>query len=200
MTWWTRSFALVALCLGLVACTAPGVGPAANGPSARQVDTNQPLRPGPGAAQVQTQSQPVSASLNGGFGAAVPALPPTAEATGTGVIVNDDTLQAALVGDTSINEGGSGFYRIDLAKASDVDRVFDIQINDGSANRIDQDGSNQDIIWGGYYDVRYVSTGEVVRVVEDRIPGAAIQIVKGRIDEAADVAMWKPKRSKWTRK
>ena len=113
-----------------------------------------------------------------------------AEATGTGVIVNDDTLQAALVGDTSINEGGSGFYRIDLAQASDVDRVFDIQINDGSANRIDQDGSNQDIIWGGYYDVRYVSTGEVVRVVEDRIPNGTDPALGDRPATGPGDASW----------
>ena len=92
------------------------------------------------------------------------------EATGIGTILNDDSLQAALVGAPSIDEGSNGFYQINLSQASDVDQVFDIQINDGSANRVDQDGSNQDIIWGGYYDLRYISTGEVVRVVENRIP------------------------------
>ena len=92
------------------------------------------------------------------------------DATGTGTILNDDGLQASLVGDTTINEGNSGVYHIELTNPSAVDQTFDVQINDDSAHRIDADASGQDIIWGGYYDVRNSSTGEVIRVVENRVP------------------------------
>ena len=59
---------------------------------------------------------------------------------------------AKIVGATSINEGSKASYMVQLDKAVDEDVWFKIQTLDGSAHRVDQLASNQDIIWGGYYD------------------------------------------------
>lgn len=111
-------------------------------------------------------------------------------ANGTGTILNDDQLRATLVGNTSIHEGSSGFYRIDLENPSAVDQLFDIQINDGSAHRLDADGSNQDIIWGGYYDTRNIYTGEIIRIVENRIPNGTATSLGDRPATGPGDASW----------
>ncbi|MDJ0575346.1 MAG: Ig-like domain-containing protein, partial [Xenococcaceae cyanobacterium MO_234.B1] len=78
-------------------------------------------------------------------------------------------ITANLVGTTSIYEGDQGTYKIQLDSASDRDHTFTIQVEDGTANRVDEYAPNQDIIWGGFYDIRN-SSGEVIKVVEDRVP------------------------------
>ena len=80
-------------------------------------------------------------------------------------------IKATLVGNTSIYEGNQGSYKIQLDSASDRDRTFTIQVEDGTANRVDQDAANQDIIWGGFYDIRD-SYGRVLKVVHDRVPNS----------------------------
>ncbi len=78
-------------------------------------------------------------------------------------------IKATLVGTDSIHEGDQGSYKIQLDSASDRDRTFTIQVEDGTANRVDQYAANQDIIWGGFYDIRD-RYGRVLKVVEDRVP------------------------------
>ena len=72
---------------------------------------------------------------------------------------------AKIVGATSINEGSKASYMVQLDKAVDEDVWFKIQTLDGSAHRVDQLASNQDIIWGGYdytdKDGRHVVTNKV---------------------------------------
>ena len=78
-------------------------------------------------------------------------------------------ITANLVGTTSIYEGDQGSYKIQLDSKSDRDRTFTIQVEDGTANRVDQYAANQDIIWGGFYDIRN-SSGEVLKTIYDRVP------------------------------
>nr|MDJ0682427.1 hypothetical protein [Xenococcaceae cyanobacterium MO_167.B52] len=78
-------------------------------------------------------------------------------------------ITAELVGATSIHEGDQGSYKIQLDYATDRDRTFTIKVEDGTANRVDQYAANQDIIWGGYYDIRD-SDGDVIKVVKNRVP------------------------------
>ena len=66
---------------------------------------------------------------------------------------------AKLVGSTNIHEGNRGDYYVELEHASDVDRYFTIQVDNGSAKRVDHFAGNQDIIWGGYYNAPIVSGG-----------------------------------------
>ncbi len=80
-------------------------------------------------------------------------------------------ITAELVGTTSIHEGDQGSYKIQLDQASDRDRTFTIEVNDGTANRVNQYAADQDIIWGGFYDIRN-SSGEVIKVVENRVPNS----------------------------
>ena len=66
---------------------------------------------------------------------------------------------AKLVGSTNIDEGNRGDYYVELEHASEIDRYFTIQVDNGSAKRVDHFAGNQDIIWGGFYDARIASGG-----------------------------------------
>ena len=66
---------------------------------------------------------------------------------------------AKLVGSSNIHEGDQGSYYVELDHVSDVDRYFTLKVDNGSAKRVDRYAGNQDIIWGGYYDVRVASGG-----------------------------------------
>ncbi|ELS00858.1 hypothetical protein Xen7305DRAFT_00005590 [Xenococcus sp. PCC 7305] len=79
---------------------------------------------------------------------------------------------ANLVGTTTIDEGEQGSYKVQLDEVSDRDRSFTIQVDDGTANRIDQDASGQDIIWGGFYDIRQGIGGPVIETIYDRVPNS----------------------------
>jgi len=59
---------------------------------------------------------------------------------------------AKLEGVTSLNEGCSGSYRVTLDRALDHDVTFTIQTSNGTAQRVDQNGSGQIIMWGGSWD------------------------------------------------
>jgi Ca2+-binding RTX toxin-like protein len=85
-------------------------------------------------------------------------------AFGTGTIVDNDPIRSRIVGTQSLREGERGNYTIRLEQATDTDRFFTVQINDGSARRFDGDGSGQDIISGGAFD------DERGRVFEGRVP------------------------------
>jgi hypothetical protein len=97
-----------------------------------------------------TEKFTLTASTNGSTG------------TGTGTLLDNDKLAptAKLVGTTSLIEGDRGSYQIQLDQVSDKDRIFTIQIDDGSAKRYDGNGSGQDIMSGGAYD--YASIGKVI--------------------------------------
>uniref|UniRef100_UPI00262127CC SdrD B-like domain-containing protein n=1 Tax=Mastigocoleus sp. MO_188.B34 TaxID=3036635 RepID=UPI00262127CC len=62
---------------------------------------------------------------------------------------------AKLVGATSISEGDRGYYKVQLDGVSEQDRYFKIQVNNESAKMTtDYRAGSQDIMWGGYFDVR----------------------------------------------
>lgn len=63
--------------------------------------------------------------------------------------------QGTLIGVNSIAEGTSGQYKVQLDAPASVDTWFTIQVDDGSANRIDRndrEASQQDIQWGGWWN------------------------------------------------
>lgn len=69
-------------------------------------------------------------------------------------------IKASIVGETSIMEGTSGTYKVSLDQAVSEDTWFTIQVQDGTAQRVDRDdadANNQYFAWGGYID-RYVKT------------------------------------------
>jgi Calx-beta domain len=96
-------------------------------------------------------------------------------ATGVATIIDNDVkpvVKANLVGSNELQEGGDkGNYCIQLDQATDKDRFFTIQIDNGSAQRYDSNGSGQDFVWGGSYDIS--STGKVFfgKVPNDNING-----------------------------
>jgi hypothetical protein len=51
--------------------------------------------------------------------------------------------RVSLVGDSSINEGSSGNYRLQLDRAATTDMTFTVRVNDGSAKNYAGDGSKQ---------------------------------------------------------
>jgi serine-aspartate repeat-containing protein C/D/E len=59
--------------------------------------------------------------------------------------MSNPTVQprVSLVGNSSINEGGSGSYRLQLDKAATTDMTFTIRVNNGSAKSYAGDGSDQ---------------------------------------------------------
>lgn len=71
-------------------------------------------------------------------------------------------ISAALQGTNCIVEGNQGSYSIRLDQVSDRDRYFTIQIDNGTAKRVDHWAGNQDIMWGGSYDTRD-SRGRVIK-------------------------------------
>ncbi len=100
----------------------------------------------------------LSASANGG------------SANGTGVIL-DKTIKpisAQIVGTDCINEGAKATYCVTIDTVSDKDRLFTLQIDNGSAKRFDGNGSGQDFVWGGAYDIK--STGQVF---QNRVPNSS---------------------------
>jgi hypothetical protein len=96
-------------------------------------------------------------------------------ATGIATITDNDVkpvVKANLVGNSELQEGGDrGSYCIQLDKAADKDQFFTIQIDNSSAQRYDSNGSGQDFVWGGSYDIS--STGKVFfgKVPNDNING-----------------------------
>ncbi len=64
-------------------------------------------------------------------------------------------IKASIVGETSIMEGTSGTYKVSLDQAVSEDTWFTIQVQDGTAQRVDrndEDANNQHFAWGGYID------------------------------------------------
>jgi hypothetical protein len=96
-------------------------------------------------------------------------------ATGVATITDNDlkpVVKANLVGSNELQEGGDkGSYCIQLDQAADKDRFFTIQIDNGNAQRYDSNGSGQDFVWGGSYDIS--STGKVFfgKVPNDNVNG-----------------------------
>lgn len=83
-----------------------------------------------------------------------------------------DPIKAEIVGNGTIMEGASGWYKIQLDQAVEEDTLFTLQVHDGSANRVDRNDhevANQDIMWGGYYDTRYGIGGEIAQIYHDKI-------------------------------
>ncbi len=86
---------------------------------------------------------------------------------------NGQQINATLIGNTSIHEGYSSFYKVQLDHAVSQDTVFTIDVTDGTAQRVDRNdyqAANQDIIWGGYYDIRSGVGGQLLEIVDDRVP------------------------------
>jgi Calx-beta domain len=109
-----------------------------------------------------TESYKLKVSTNGSSG------------TGTGVIKDNDKAlpKVSLVGTEALKEGGEkGQYCVQLDRASDIDRVFTIRVDNGTAQRYDGNGAGQDFTWGGAFDIS--STGKVFygRVPNDNING-----------------------------
>ena len=101
---------------------------------------------------------------------------------------------ASLVGTTVIHEGDSGEYRVTLDQAVQEDTWFEIKAKDGSANLVEQKSDNQDIVWGGWYDVRYGIGGQVADVVYGRVPNGTTtdsgsREMVGPSDNTADYSM-----------
>jgi hypothetical protein len=133
-----------------------------------QAVTNNSITVGAGVKNFQVRSQTIddmkveptetftlSANGNGG------------NATGTGTIIDNDrqAVKAQLVGDHAISEGSQGSYSVTLDTVSNQDRFFSVAANDGSAKRFSGDGSGQDFVWGGAYDIKRPLT-----VFQDRVP------------------------------
>ena len=81
-------------------------------------------------------------------------------------------INAEIVGEDMIWEGEAESYKVQLDQEVTQDTWFAIEVNDGSANRIDRndyDVANQDIIWGGYFDTRYAD-GTIANVYWDKVP------------------------------
>jgi hypothetical protein len=92
--------------------------------------------------------------------------------TGSSTIRDNDKPKATLVGTSNLQEGGTrGQYYVEIDAPSDVDRVFTIKVNNGSAQRYDSNGAGQDFVWGGAYDIS--ATGQVFfgKVPNDNING-----------------------------
>jgi serine-aspartate repeat-containing protein C/D/E len=68
-----------------------------------------------------------------------------AQSTHPNEIMSNQAVQprVSLVGNSSINEGSSSSYRLQLDQAATTDMTFTIRINDGSAESYDGDGSKQ---------------------------------------------------------
>jgi serine-aspartate repeat-containing protein C/D/E len=109
-------------------------------------------------------------------------------AFGTGTIVDNDVLKSQIVGTQSLKEGEKGNYTIQLEQASDKDRFFTVQINDGSAKRYDGNGAGQDIISGGAFDIKGVKVF-VGRVPNDNINGYNNRAAVGPGDATQDYSV-----------
>ena len=96
---------------------------------------------------------------------------------------------AKLVGSSGIHEGNQGSYYVELDAVSTVDRYFTLQVDNGSAERVDHYAGNQDIIWGGYYDTRN-SWGNVTKVTYDRVPNGTDPRLGDRAATGPSDASW----------
>jgi Ca2+-binding RTX toxin-like protein len=105
-------------------------------------------------------------------------------AFGTGTIVDNDVLKSKIVGSESLKEGDKGNYTIQLDQASDKDRFFTVQINNGSAKRYDGNGAGQDVSSGGAFDIKGV------KVFVDRVPNDNINGYNNRAAVGPGDASW----------
>jgi VCBS repeat-containing protein len=110
--------------------------------------------------------------------------------------INDvipDPINASINGTNDISEGNSGWYNVQLDKAVNEDTWVTVQVYDGTAYRVDDNGweqQNQDIMWGGYFDTRY-SDGTVANIYYDQVPNSATSISYGtRPQVGPDYATW----------
>ena len=79
------------------------------------------------------------------------------------------TVCASIVGADKVYEGSTGCYKVQLNCAVAVDTWVTVSAIDGTAERTSFKADCQEIIAGGYYDVRN-SRGDVVAVYYDKIP------------------------------
>jgi serine-aspartate repeat-containing protein C/D/E len=107
--------------------------------------------------------------------------------TGLGTILDNfkKPINAQLVGTNCINEGSKANYCINLDSASDQDRYFTLQVDNGSAKRYDGNGAGQDFVWGGAFDIK--STG---KVFQDRVPNDNINGNNNRAAVGPGDASW----------
>jgi large repetitive protein len=107
--------------------------------------------------------------------------------TGLGTILDNfkKPINAQLVGTDCINEGNKANYCINLDHASDTDRFFTLQVDNGSAKRYDGNGGGQDFVWGGAFDIK--STGKVFK---DRVPNDNINGNNNRAAVGPGDASW----------
>ena len=88
------------------------------------------------------------------------------------VVEEPNPATASLVGSSVINEGDTGLYHVELDHAVSQETWLQIEIKDGSANRVDHNAAGQDVIWGGWYDLRYGIGGKVAGVVHGEVPNS----------------------------
>ncbi len=84
-----------------------------------------------------------------------------------------DPAKASVVGADSMAEGQTKSYKVELDKALDVDTYYTITVENGTAKWVDgatPGVDKQDIMWGGYYDVRETKTGKIIKTVEGWVP------------------------------
>ena len=79
------------------------------------------------------------------------------------------TVCASIVGADKVYEGSTGCYKVQLNCAVAVDTWVTVSAIDGTAERTSFKADCQEIIAGGYYDVRN-SRGDVVAYHYDKIP------------------------------
>ena len=123
----------------------------------------------------------------GGFDTAVVMV--TVDDSGSG-----SPVCAKLVGDTEVNEGETASYRVVLDQPVDHDAWFQIRVSDGSANRVDEWAGDQDIMAGGYYDIRWGIGGEVIDVIYGKVPNGQYvsdgnRDMVGPVDQSADYSL-----------
>lgn len=103
------------------------------------------------------------------------------------------TINATICGTKDIAEGNSGWYNVQLDQAVTKDTWVTVQVYDGTAYRVDANGweqQNQDIMWGGYFDVRD-RYGRVIDIYYDQVPNSATNINYGtRAQVGPDYATW----------
>ncbi len=68
-------------------------------------------------------------------------------------------INARVDGTSAMYEGNDGWYNVKLDKPVTEDTWVTVQVYDGSANRVDADGweqNNQNVNYGGYYDAGFI--------------------------------------------
>ena len=106
--------------------------------------------------------------------------------------VEPTDINAQITGTSDIAEGNSGWYNVKLDEAVSEDTWVTVQITDGTATRVDENGweqQNQDIMWGGKYDIRY-SNGVVKEVIYDKVPNGITVSSGNRSQVGPDYATW----------